>query len=149
MPLLGLRCLLLPFQTEDRALAWRVSSTALTAPPVLETPVTPADMLSLFGRFGLVVTMRLHGLIFAAAQRVPALGLSYDPKVASFALQAGQKLLPLAGLTPLTLRVATEDLWRGRDETAPARQAAAARLTQAAEVNLEVLERVAEELEKG
>ena len=137
---LGLRCLLLPFQPEDRALAWRVSSTAVTAPAVLETPVTPSDMLSLFGRLSLVVTMRLHGLIFAATREVPALGLSYDPKVAAFAMQAGQKVLPLEGLTDLTVRVAAEDLWRSRPAAAPARATAAQRLRQAADLNFTVLE---------
>jgi polysaccharide pyruvyl transferase CsaB len=136
---LGLRCLLLPFQPEDRALAWRVSSTAMTAPPVLEAPVTPADMLSLFGRLALVVTMRLHGLIFAAMHGVPALGLSYDPKVTAFAMQAEQKVLPLESLTTLTLRVAAEDLWRSREQAAPARAAATPRLRRAAETNMRVL----------
>ncbi len=146
---LGLRCVLLPFQPQDRALAWRISSTSLTAPSVLETPLTPADMLSVFGRLDLVVTMRLHGLVFAAAHQVPALGLSYDPKVTAFAMQAGQKILPLQGLTDLGLRVAAEDLWRSREETAPARAAAAERLRQAAELNITVLEQVAEKLGKG
>lgn len=144
---LGLRCLLLPFQPEDRALAWRVASTAVTSPAVLETPVTPADMLSLFGRLSLVVTMRLHGLVFAAARQVPALGLSYDPKVTAFARQAGQKILPLEGLTELTLRVAAEDLWQSREATAAARTVAVQRLRESAETNFAVLERVAQQLD--
>lgn len=144
---LGLRCVLLPFQPEDRALAWRVSSTAMTAPPVLEAPLAPAEMLSLFGKLGLVVTMRLHGLIFAAAHGVPALGLSYDPKVTAFARQAEQRILPLESLSALTLRVAVEDLWRDREAGAAARQAAKSRLRQAAQLNLQVLQEVASRLE--
>jgi polysaccharide pyruvyl transferase WcaK-like protein len=144
---LGMKCLLLPFQPEDRALAWRVASTARTAPAVLETPVTPAEMLALIGRLGVVVTMRLHGLIFAAAQEVPALGLSYDPKVTAFAAQAGQRILPLEGLSALNLRVAVEDLWASRGAIAPARAAAAGKLREKAEVNWTVLEEVAEGLE--
>lgn len=142
----GIRTLLLPFQPEDRALAWRVSSTAATAPPVLETPVTPGDMLSVFGELGLVITMRLHGLVFAANQQVPALGLSYDPKVTAFSLQAAQKVLPLEGLTDLTMRVAATDLWENREATAAARAAAAQRLRAAAELNFTVLEQVADHL---
>ena len=140
---LGVRCLLLPFQPEDRALAWKVSAAALTSPAVLETPVTPAEMLAIVGKLSVVVTMRLHGLIFAAAQQVPALGLSYDPKVTAFAAQAGQKILPLEGATALNLRVAMTDLWEGREATAGARGEAARKLKAAAAVNVKVLEEVA------
>jgi polysaccharide pyruvyl transferase WcaK-like protein len=140
---LGVKCLLLPFAPEDRALAWRVSSTAISAPAVLDTPVSPAEMLALIGRLEMVVTMRLHGLIFAAAQQVPALGLSYDPKVTAFAAQAAQRILPLEGLSALNLRVAGEDLWASREAIAPARAAAAGRLREKAEVNWRVLEEVA------
>jgi len=140
---LGIRCLLLPFQPSDLPLAWRVAAGARSQPAVLEQPVLPAEMLSLVANLGMVVSMRLHGLVFAAAQQVPALGLSYDPKVTAFALQAGQKVLPLANLTGQVLSVAAQDLWESREAGAKARAEAAARLRQAAEINLRVLEEVA------
>lgn len=143
---LGIRCLLLPFQPPDLPLAWRVVARTRSQPAVLDQPVLPAEMLSLVGRLGMVVSMRLHGLIFAAAQQVPALGLSYDPKVTAFALQAGQKALPLAHLTGQALSVAAQDLWKNREAGAKQRAEAAARLRNAAEVNLRVLEAVAEKV---
>ncbi|MEG2008483.1 MAG: polysaccharide pyruvyl transferase CsaB [Oscillospiraceae bacterium] len=50
----------------------------------LPGPLPPELAIGLMKRMQLVVSMRLHGLIFAAGQGVPIVGISYDPKVASF-----------------------------------------------------------------
>ena len=47
------------------------------------------------GRMTLVVSMRLHGLVFALRDGAPALGISYDPKVASFCRESGLPCLAL------------------------------------------------------
>ncbi len=39
-----------------------------------------------------VVSMRLHGLIFASGHGIPLVGVSYDPKVAAFLNFIGQRL---------------------------------------------------------
>ena len=39
-----------------------------------------------------VVSMRLHALIFAAGQGVPLVGIVYDPKVSAFLKYIGQDL---------------------------------------------------------
>ena len=41
-------------------------------------------------RMSIVVSVRLHGLIFAATQSVPVVGVSYDPKVTAFLEYIGQ-----------------------------------------------------------
>lgn len=138
----GLRCVLLPFQPGDTALAWRVAATCASEPAVLDTPVSPAEMLALLGRLALVVSMRLHGLIFCAAQQIPALGLAYDPKVYAFAAEAHQPTLPLDQASEQNLRVAVEDLWEARQTEAPRRAETARRLRQSAELNLTVLDEV-------
>jgi L-malate glycosyltransferase len=51
-------------------------------------------------RMEAVVSMRLHGLIFAAGQGVPLVGISYDPKVAAFIDYIGQG--PCMGLDDVT-----------------------------------------------
>ena len=51
------------------------------------------------GRMSLVLSMRLHGLVFALRDGVPAGGISYDPKVDAFCADAG---LPMAALEDVT-----------------------------------------------
>jgi N-acetylglucosaminyldiphosphoundecaprenol N-acetyl-beta-D-mannosaminyltransferase len=55
--------------------------------------LTPAEMLDVISGMDAVIGMRLHCLIFSAIAKVPAFGLSYDPKVESFQRQTGQKWL--------------------------------------------------------
>ena len=50
-------------------------------------------MLALIGKAELVIGMRLHSLIMAANQCVPAVGIVYDPKVAAFASMAGYPMV--------------------------------------------------------
>lgn len=50
-------------------------------------------------RMSLVISMRLHGLIFALRSGTPAGGLSYDPKVSAFCGEAGLPLLDWNDLT--------------------------------------------------
>lgn len=58
---------------------------------VLEHPDTDSKMIRLFSRMKIVVSMRLHALVFAAGQGVPLLGVVYDPKVDGFLEYLGQK----------------------------------------------------------
>lgn len=44
----------------------------------------PQDMLHEVSQCDLIIGMRLHSLIYAASQRVPVLGISYDPKIDQF-----------------------------------------------------------------
>lgn len=48
------------------------------------------EVLALVRRMSLVVSMRLHTLIFAAGQSVPMVGVVYDPKVSAFLDALGQ-----------------------------------------------------------
>ena len=48
------------------------------------------------GRMSVVLSMRLHGLVFALRDGVPAAGVSYDPKVDAFCHEAGFPLVKLA-----------------------------------------------------
>ncbi|RAR39799.1 polysaccharide pyruvyl transferase CsaB [Paenibacillus sp. MDMC362] len=51
----------------------------------------PQDMLREVSRCDMVLGMRLHSLIYAANQRVPLLGISYDPKINHFLKRLGSE----------------------------------------------------------
>lgn len=51
-----------------------------------------AHVIGLFARMKVVVSMRLHALVFAAGQGVPLVGVVYDQKVSSFLDYIGQDL---------------------------------------------------------
>lgn len=54
----------------------------------------PADMLEQVGRCRLLIGMRLHSLIYAAVQKIPMVGITYDPKVDQFLQRLG--MIPAA-----------------------------------------------------
>ena len=94
----GARCLLIPFQREaDLAQCVRLSSGPRAS--VWDRPASPVELVALMARLDMVIAMRLHALIFAVAQAVPMVGISYDPKVAAFCEQAGQPCLEFAEVT--------------------------------------------------
>ncbi len=49
----------------------------------------PNGTLNLIARMQIVVSMRLHGLIFAAGLGIPTVGVAYDPKVSGFLDELG------------------------------------------------------------
>ncbi len=58
---------------------------------ILEAGENGDRIICLVKRMSLVVSMRLHTLIFAAGQGIPLVGLVYDPKVSGFLDDLGQK----------------------------------------------------------
>jgi len=64
---------------------------------ILETAALerPSQWVSLMRRLNLVVAMRLHALIFALKEGIPAIGLTYDAKVEHVLRQFGQPILIL------------------------------------------------------
>ena len=51
---------------------------------VLGEQMSTGEVIGVLSRMTAVVSMRLHGLIFAAGQGVPLIGVAYDPKVTAF-----------------------------------------------------------------
>ncbi|WP_410515276.1 polysaccharide pyruvyl transferase CsaB [Paenibacillus sp. BR2-3] len=51
---------------------------------ICEDAVHPQEMLLEVERCDVLIGMRLHSLIYAAGQRVPLIGISYDPKIDNF-----------------------------------------------------------------
>lgn len=91
----GLEILFLLMQPErDREVTARVRALMEEPSHVLEVPAAPRELMAVLGQARLCLAMRLHTLIFAARMAVPALGLVYDPKVASYLEELD---LPAAG----------------------------------------------------
>ena len=91
----GLEVLFLLMQhSQDREATAQVRANMEEPSYVLDVPCTPRELMGVLGRAKLCLAMRLHTLIFAARMAVPAMGLVYDPKVASFLEELD---LPAAG----------------------------------------------------
>ncbi|MGV3526145.1 MAG: polysaccharide pyruvyl transferase CsaB [Candidatus Sericytochromatia bacterium] len=90
---IGAQILLIPFQPEhDTWMCYEVAYSLYTRPSsyvptvhVLKNRYDPVEMQGLIGQLDMIIGMRLHALIMAASQAVPAVGLVYDPKVRLFA----------------------------------------------------------------
>jgi len=85
---------------EDGAATEAVRSLMRTKTSVISEPMDSALAIGVLSRMKAVVSMRLHGLIFAASQGVPLVGVSYDPKVTAFLDSVGnENCLQLEDLT--------------------------------------------------
>lgn len=58
----------------------------------------PREVMTHCGSADVMIAMRLHALIFAAAQNIPCVAIDYDPKVASLAKLIGAPLLNIEDL---------------------------------------------------
>ncbi|MCD7928330.1 MAG: polysaccharide pyruvyl transferase CsaB [Oscillospiraceae bacterium] len=89
----GLKTVFLPIVSDQDLGAARLTAGAVEEAPCAfleRLDGSPYQAVDLFSRMQAVVSMRLHGLIFAAAQAVPAVGVAYDPKVSAFMAYSGQ-----------------------------------------------------------
>ena len=108
---------------------------------LITKPEEPAAIIGVLSRMRLVVSMRLHALIFAAGQGVPLVGIVYDPKVSAFLKYIGQDLyLDLAELEDSAL-CALIDQAAARERDAGQVQ----HLLEMERINLETAQRLYEE----
>ena len=102
----GFTPLFLPIESRlDVGAAQQVARHMKAPHYLLNDTGSSAHVIGLFARMQVVVSMRLHALVFAAGQGVPLVGVVYDPKISSFLDYIGQDLytdlntLTLEGLT--------------------------------------------------
>ena len=68
----------------DSKAAQKVAQQIKAPYHILDEWAEPELLIGLLGRMEVVVSMRLHGLIFSSLSGVPVVGVSYDPKIGSF-----------------------------------------------------------------
>ncbi len=66
---------------KDLDVSRRVISKMSQKAYIIENRYNPPQIMGIVGRLDLMLSMRLHTLIFAAVKNVPMLGIIYDPKV--------------------------------------------------------------------
>jgi len=135
----------LPFHRgQDTGLLERLKAEGLVPEALAarsrECQVTsPEQAMEVFAGAGLVLAMRLHGLILAALASAPCCSLSYDPKVAAAALAIGCPCLDLEAPLPEAPLLA-ETWFSNLDQSADPERIAAQR--QAANVHAALLQRL-------
>jgi len=97
----GLFPLFLPIEHRLDISAAKMAARHMTSPHCILSKTGPsAHTIGLFARMQVVVSMRLHALVFSAGQGVPLVGVVYDPKINSFLDYIGQDLyMDLGDLT--------------------------------------------------
>ena len=78
---------------EDEKLAAELNERLGSDAVEVRHPHTPEEAMQEIACAGLLLGMRLHSLIMAAARGVPSAAISYDPKVTAFAQAEGIPLL--------------------------------------------------------
>lgn len=111
---LGLTPVFLSINSLQDGAAAKAVMDKMEGPGVLLDGIgSPELLISLLGRMSVVVSMRLHGLIFSSLSGAPLVGVSYDPKIGSFLryLDYGQ-WTDLSAVTESWLVAALEEAYR-------------------------------------
>lgn len=118
---LGLLPVLIPMHAGLDARFARAAAAASPTPAhVVPSPVALHDALALVAGCQLVIAARLHALVFAALGGVPAVPISYDPKVDALADQLGiEPATTLADSDARALSAGITGVWEQRDRLGP------------------------------
>lgn len=115
----GYRIIFLPFHwPQDRDFSLQVMAQMKHQDMALlvDQCLAPQTMFATIRQMEMMVSMRLHGLIMAANEGVPAVAISYDPKVTSFAHNAQMPIMEkLEGLTAAEILNCCEEVLSNLD----------------------------------
>lgn len=114
---LELQPVFLPMQPAlDRDISLSAAETVRMRSAIVRESNSPAVAKAITAKLGMIVSMRLHALIFAASMGVPGVAICYDPKVREFARAVGMTSLDVQTLTSKDVRAAIVDCWERRQE---------------------------------
>jgi len=110
---LDARALLMPFHTPgDDAFCAAVKTMMeeKDRAAIIARPTSAQQAIDMLAQASVLVSMRFHGLIFAAAAGIPMVALACDEKLSSLMAEIGQERfsLPLEGLDPENVSAACE-----------------------------------------
>lgn len=98
---IGAEIVFIPMQFPEDIKAAKSAAEIMKNPcTVLDEEFSTGEILSLVGCTNVLISIRLHALIFAGVMGVPMLGISYDPKIERFLDSIGEK--PLGNLQTVT-----------------------------------------------
>lgn len=85
---------------------------------IITKEYTPQELSGIVGQMDMMIGMRLHSIIFAAATNVPMVGLVYDPKVKGFLDMIGQEryAIDIRDLNYNTLISKIDDAWNNKEK---------------------------------
>lgn len=128
-------------RTKDQEPARRITGLMKAPYFILKSPLTSGEVIGIMSKMAAVVSMRLHGLIFASGHGVPLVGIVYEPKVSAFLNYIGQSnYMELEEVTAENLIEAIEKaIEQGRSEE---QAKAVARLWKLEKVNRQALEKL-------
>lgn len=109
---------------------------------LIAADLRPAEVMALIGRMAVLVGVRLHALLFAAATGVPPVGLAYDPKVASLLRDLGIDEPVALDADAESISEAIERSWDRREALRSRLAARVAELRARAEVAAEIAARL-------
>lgn len=137
---LGLTPVFLSINSQQDDAAARAVMEGMSAPGVLlPGGQSPELLISLLSRMSVVVSMRLHGLIFSSLSGTPLVGVSYDPKISSFLRYLGYgQCAELSGVTSRWLCEAIESAYEQLPRRPELREMAQ-RLIDTEKVNIEAV----------
>lgn len=87
----------------------------------------------------LLISTRLHGLIFAVREGIPAIGISYDPKVESFCKMCGIPYLEITDFSSQELLNLMRQVWNERDSISASEYAISCELVNRAICNAQMV----------
>ena len=98
---IGAKIIFIPMHFPEDIKAAQSTAELLQSPcTVIDKEMRTAEILSLVGCMDVLISIRLHALVFASIMDVPMIGISYDPKIERFLDSIDEK--PIGTLDDVT-----------------------------------------------